>query len=66
MPPRRITKEDLKQRLEKKYHTVTVQTTTEEKTLYRVRIGEPDMEAAQRVAAQLRKEDLKPFVVRMN
>ncbi len=58
--------EDLKKRLEKKYPSVTVQTSTEEKTLYRVRIGEPDIEAANKIASELRKEDLKPFVIRLN
>jgi rare lipoprotein A len=59
--------EDLKHRLEKKYTSVTVQTFSGEKTIYRVRIGhERDLHAAERLASQLRKEDLKPFVVRMN
>ena len=58
--------EDLKQKLEKKYRGVTIQTTTAEKTLYRVRIGrEHDLQSAEKLAAQLRKDDLKPFVVRM-
>ncbi len=57
--------EDLKDRLEKKYLSVTVQTFVGDKTLYRVRVGrEPDLQAAERLASQLRKEDLKPFVVR--
>ena len=57
--------EELKQRLEKKYSGVTVQASSGEKTLYRVRIGhEPDLRSAEKLAAQLRKEDLKPFVVR--
>jgi rare lipoprotein A len=59
--------EQLKQRLQKKYPSVTVQTFEGEKTMYRVRIGnEPDLEAAEKLASQLRKEDLKPFVVRMD
>jgi rare lipoprotein A len=57
--------EDLKQRLERKYHPVTIQTTSAEKTLYRVRIGrEHDLQSAEKLASQLRKADLKPFVVR--
>ena len=61
------TAEDLKRRLEKKYPTVTIQTFTAEKTLYRVRIGrEPDIQSAEKLASQLRKEDLKPFIVRVN
>jgi len=57
--------EDLKRRLEKKYRSVTIQTTTAEKTLYRVRIGrEHDLQSAEKLASQLRKDDLKPFVVR--
>jgi rare lipoprotein A len=59
--------EDLKQKLEKKYPTVTVQAFSGEKTIYRVRIGrERDFHAAEKLASQLRKEDLKGFVVRMN
>jgi rare lipoprotein A len=58
--------QELKQRLEKRYPSVMIQTTTDERTLYRVRIGEPDMEAANKIASELRKQDLKPFVVRLN
>ena len=58
--------EDLKQRLEKKYTGVSVQMVSEDKTLYRVRIGQPDIEAANKIASELRKEDFKPFVVRVN
>jgi rare lipoprotein A len=59
------TAEELKQRLEKKYSSVTVQASAGDKTLYRVRIGpEPDLKSAEKLASQLRKEDLKPFVVR--
>ena len=58
--------EELKQHLEKKYSGVTIQTSTEEKTLYRVRIGEPDIETANKIASELRKDDFKPFVVRLN
>jgi cell division protein FtsN len=56
----------LKKQLEKKYPSVTVQPFSADKTLYRVRISEPDMETANRIAAELRKHDLKPFVVRLN
>jgi len=59
--------EDLKRRLEKKYLSVTIQTFTGEKTLYRVRIGrELDIQSAEKLASQLRREDLKGFVVRVN
>ena len=59
------TAEDLKRKLEKKYSHVTIQTFTAGKTLYRVRIGrEPDIQSAEKLASQLRKEDLKGFVVR--
>jgi rare lipoprotein A len=58
--------EDLKERLEKKYRGVTVQTWPADRVWYRVRIEQPDMDAANRVAGELRKEDLKPFVVRVN
>jgi len=57
--------EDLKRRLEAKYMSVTIQTFTADKPLYRVRIGhEASLQAAERLAAQLRKQDLKGFVVR--
>ncbi len=62
----RTAAEDLKQKLEKKYSGVTVQPFVAERTIYRVRIGEPDLESAEKLASQLRKEDLKPFIVRMN
>src|SRR5439155_18992766 len=52
--------EDLKRRLEAKYMSVTIQTFTADKPLYRVRIGhEASLQAAERLAAQLRKQDLK-------
>jgi hypothetical protein len=57
--------DELKKQLEKKYPTVTVQPSAD-KTVYRVRIGEPDMETATKIAAELRKDDLKPVVVRLN
>jgi rare lipoprotein A len=55
--------DDLRQKLEKKYPSAMVQ---EDKTLYRVRIGEPDIDTANKIASELRKDDLKPFVVRLN
>ena len=59
--------EDLKQQLEKKYPGVSVQSYSGEKTVYRVRIGsEPDIGSAQKLASQLKKEDLQTFVVRVN
>jgi rare lipoprotein A len=58
--------EGLKQQLEKKYSGVTIQTVAAEKTLYRVRIGRPDLASANKVASQLRQEDFEPFVVRLN
>jgi len=59
--------EDLKNRLEQKYNLVSIQTYTDQVTVYRVRIGrEPDMASAQRLALQLRKDDLSTFVVRVN
>jgi rare lipoprotein A len=59
--------EDLKEQLSKKYPRVTVQTFAGEKTIYRIRVGrEKDLDAANKIAAQLRKEDLKPFIVRIN
>jgi cell division septation protein DedD len=56
--------DELKKQLEKTYPSVTVHPFSADKTFYRVRIGEPDMETANRIAAELRKLDLKPFVVR--
>jgi rare lipoprotein A len=59
--------EDLKNRLERKYNSVSIQTYTDQVTIYRVRIGrEPDMASAQRLALKLRKDDLSTFVVRVN
>lgn len=58
--------EELKKQLEKKYPSVIVQPPSSEKSLYRVRIGEPDMDTANKIVAELRKHDLKPFVVRLN
>jgi rare lipoprotein A len=58
--------EDLKRHLERKYSGVVIETVSREKTLYRVRIQEPDMTAANNVAAELRKDDFKPFVVNLN
>ncbi|HEY2383339.1 MAG TPA: septal ring lytic transglycosylase RlpA family protein [Terriglobia bacterium] len=57
--------EELAKKLEKKYMGVTVQPTSADKVLYRVRIGEPDMETANKIVAELRSHDLKPFVVRL-
>jgi rare lipoprotein A len=59
--------DDLKRQLEKKYTGVTVQAVFGDRTLYRVRIGrDPSIQAAHRLAAQLRNEDLDSFVVRVN
>ena len=55
----------LKERLEKKYSGVVVQPFVEEKTLYRVRIGQRNLQAATHLASELRKQDFKPFIVRM-
>jgi rare lipoprotein A len=60
------TAEDLKQQLEKKYSRVIIQTVTDNVTLYRVRITQPDLDSANRIASELRKSDFKPFVVRLN
>jgi rare lipoprotein A len=57
--------EDLKRRLDRKYEGVTIQMFNGDTTIYRVRVGpEPDLESAEKLASQLRKEDLSPFVVR--
>src|SRR5205085_9782120 len=60
------TAEELKKSLEKNYPSVKVQASSVPTTLYRVRIAEPDMDTANKIAAELRKRDLKPFVVRLN
>jgi rare lipoprotein A len=57
--------EGLKQQLQKKYPSVMIQTVSDERTLYRVRIGEPDMKAASKVASELKKDSFMPFVVRL-
>ena len=58
--------EELKKSLEKNYPGVKVQMASIPTTVYRVRIAEPDMETANKIASELRKRDLKPFVVRLN
>jgi len=58
--------EDLKRRLEKQYQRVMIQTVSQEKTRYRVRIGCANIDAANAVVAQLRKQAFKPVVVRLN
>ncbi len=58
--------EELKKSLEKKYPSVRVRASSVPVTVYRVRITEPDAETANKIAAELRKRDLKPFVVRVN
>ena len=58
--------EELKKSLEKKYPSVRVQASSVPSTVYRVRITEPDAETANKIAAALRKRDLRPFVVRVN
>jgi len=59
--------QDLKQRLERKYSGVRVQSFSGEKTLYRVRVGgEADILTAHKLALQLGKEDFQAFVVRVN
>jgi rare lipoprotein A len=59
--------QSLKQQLEKKYSGVTIQAVSGGKTLYRVRVGrEADILSAHKLAAQLKREDLEPFVVRVN
>src|SRR5262245_28001326 len=60
--------QDLRNRLSRKYPDVTVQRfALNDTTVYRVRVGnQPDMMSAQKLASQLKKEDLNPFVVRVN
>ena len=59
---------DLKERLSRKFSGITIQAVAvNETTLYRVRVGsEADLMAAEKLASQLKKEDLNPFVVRIN
>jgi rare lipoprotein A len=58
--------EELKKRLDRKFQGVSIQSVPGDVPLYRVRVGpEPDMQSAQKLASQLRKQDLSPFVVRM-
>jgi peptidoglycan lytic transglycosylase len=59
--------EDLKQQLEKRYARVSVESSLGEKKLYRVRVGgDEDIGAAQKLASELKKQDLQPFVVLAN
>jgi rare lipoprotein A len=60
------TAENLKEQLEKKYSGVVIQTVSAETPLYRVRIGQPDLDAANKVASELRKQDFQPLVIRLN
>jgi rare lipoprotein A len=57
----------LKRDLEQRYSDVTVETVTSTRTLYRVRVGRlANPAAAEGLMNLLRKEDLDPFVVRLN
>jgi rare lipoprotein A len=59
--------QDLKKRLERKFSGVSVQTLAGSQTVYRVRVGhEQDLQTAEKLAQQLRKESLDSFVVRGN
>jgi rare lipoprotein A len=60
--------EDLKKRLTGKFQDISIQKyTAPNMTLYRVRVGNaPDLMTAEKLASQLRKHDLTPFVVRLN
>lgn len=58
--------EDLKRKLERKYSGVTIQTVSDEKTFYRVRIGRPGLDEANTLASELRMQDFTPFIVRLN
>ena len=59
--------ENLRIELAKRYANISVQSVDAERILYRVRVGlEPTEQAAEILAEQLRKDDFKPFVVRLN
>jgi rare lipoprotein A len=60
--------ENLRKRLSGKFSDISVQTyAAPDMTIYRVRVGsEPDLQSAEKLASQLRKHDLTPFVVRLN
>jgi rare lipoprotein A len=60
--------EDLKKRLIGKFQDISIQKySAPNMTLYRVRVGNaPDLMTAEKLASQLRKHDLTPFVVRLN
>jgi rare lipoprotein A len=59
--------ETLREDLEKRYREVSVQSVDSDKAVYRVRVGrESSMQSAEKLADQLRKDDFKPFVVRVN
>jgi rare lipoprotein A len=59
--------EDLRQRLEARYHGVSVQPSSGEKIVYRVRLGrEPDLLIAEKLAAELRQDHAGAFVVPVN
>jgi rare lipoprotein A len=59
--------EDLRRQLENRYREVSVQSSPGDKVLYRVRIGrEPDLLIAEKLAAELRRDNFDSFVVRVN
>jgi rare lipoprotein A len=60
--------ENLKKRLSGKFSDISVQKyAAPNMTIYRVRVGSaPDLRAAEKLASELRKHDLTPFVVRLN
>ena len=59
--------EDLKRQLERKYPSVSIQTASGAKTVFRVRVGrEPNLLTAEKLAQKLRDEDYDSFVVRVN
>ena len=57
----------LRRDLAKRYKDVFVQSVELDRTFYRVRVGrESSEQSAEKLADQLRKDDFKPFVVRLN
>jgi rare lipoprotein A len=59
--------ENLRRQLEHRYSDVSVESSEGDRVFYRVRIGrEPDLLIAEKLAAELRKDNFDSFVVRVN
>jgi len=58
--------QELKRRLDKKYSGVMIESVSLQRTQYRVRIKQPDLQSANKLVEQLRMDNLAAVVVRLN